>query len=91
MASFGKYTGRQINTLNGWAGSFWQHYYYDRRIRSDAELQNQIAYVRGNPVKRGYVKQFEDWPYGWCSEGAHREITATSTPPFPNRSSWGHS
>jgi hypothetical protein len=80
MASFGKYTGRQINALNGWTGSFWQHYYYDRR-RSDAELRNQIAYVRGNPVKKGYVKQFEDWPYGWCAEGrGNREIASGRAP-----------
>ena len=68
MSTFGKYTARQINRLHGCRGSFWQHYYYDRRVRSEQELRNQVEYVRNNPVKKGFVKRFADWPYGWCRD-----------------------
>ena len=76
MASFVKYTTRQINILNGWEGPFWQAYYYDRRVRSYREFCNQVNYVRRNPVKQGYVREFEDWPYGWCAEEYRRSEIA---------------
>lgn len=76
MASFSKYTTREINRLNGWRGAFWQPCYYDRRIRTLQEYVNQVRYVRRNPVRKGYVKQFEDWPYGWCADGFRRSEIA---------------
>ena len=62
-------TDQQVARLSG---SFWQHYYYNRRIRSGGELQNQIEYVRENPVRKRYLKCSEDWPYGWCRGGVRQ-------------------
>jgi putative transposase len=40
---------------------------YDRNIRDEKELIEKIAYIHGNPVKRGLVQTPEDWP--WSSAG----------------------
>jgi putative transposase len=34
---------------------------FDRNVRSDREMQREIAYIHSNPVKRGLVKHPCDW------------------------------
>ena len=41
----------------------------DRNLQSDRDVHEKIAYVHDNPVRRGLVKQAEDWP--WSSFWAH--------------------
>lgn len=63
MHSLASFTGLELNKLCGRTGPFWQHTYYDRAIRDDEELQNQLHYILINPVKAGYVDCPEDWPF----------------------------
>jgi len=41
----------------------WQRHYWEHFIRNDADFQRHVDYVHVNPLKHGYVKRVEDWPY----------------------------
>ena len=63
MRSFGSFTARKINNLQGRKGQYWNHGFYDHRVKDRDELARQLNYVSMNPVKEGYVRKPEDWPY----------------------------
>jgi len=48
-----------------WQKRFWEHH-----IRDQADYDAHIKYCWFNPVKHGYVKQPEDWPFS----SVHRDI-----------------
>jgi putative transposase len=61
---------------------------YDRNLTSAAEVHEKIAYVHGNPVRRGLASQPQGWP--WSSWRAWHEsvdeplrIDRASVPPLP--------
>jgi len=41
----------------------WQRHYWEHVIRDDLDYQCHVDYVHVNPLKHGYVKCVEDWPY----------------------------
>ena len=41
----------------------WQRGCFDRLLRSDENLRNKWIYVQDNPVRKGLVQRWEDWPY----------------------------
>jgi putative transposase len=41
----------------------WQRGCFDRLLRSDEDLESKWIYVQENPVRAGFVKAAEDWPY----------------------------
>jgi REP element-mobilizing transposase RayT len=47
----------------------WQRRFHDRSLdRTTAALEAATTYVVENPVRRGLVQDWEDWPYvriGW--------------------------
>jgi REP-associated tyrosine transposase len=45
------------------ADSFWQARYYDFNLWSERKFTEKLRYIHRNPVKRGLVKQPEDWPW----------------------------
>jgi putative transposase len=47
-------------------GKIFQSRFYDRFIRSDQNLQNEIRYVLENPVRAGIVVDYRDYPYSKC-------------------------
>jgi len=49
--------GRKRNT----GGSFWQHQFWDRFVRSGKEFGERLAYMHLNPVRKGLVDRPEDW------------------------------
>ena len=43
---------------------FWQRGGgYDRNLRSVGDIHEKIGYIHGNPVRRGLVRQSEDWAF----------------------------
>jgi putative transposase len=51
-------------SLHGVRHRFWQPGGgYDRNITSAEALRAMIEYIHLNPVRRGRVKQSEDWEY----------------------------
>jgi REP-associated tyrosine transposase len=41
----------------------WQPGSFDRLLRSNESLHAKWLYVEENPVRAGFVKRYEDWPY----------------------------
>lgn len=50
----------------------WQESYFDRTVRSMAELPSSVEYIIGNPVRAGLAGSPVDYPY-WGSERYTRE------------------
>ena len=41
----------------------WQKDFYDHVIRRDEDLGAQVRYIAGNPVRRGLVKDWREYPH----------------------------
>ena len=44
-------------------GRFWQERYYDFNVWSERKRIEKLRYMHRNPVKRGLVKEPEDWEW----------------------------
>ncbi|AUD02305.1 transposase [Spirosoma pollinicola] len=58
----------KANQFMGRRGAFWQSESYDHYVRDAAELKRIINYTLQNPVKAGFVTNWQDWPYTYLSE-----------------------
>lgn len=67
IASLGRLHGRTSHAWNGednlrgrkvWSAPA------DRLIRNDDHFWATMNYIHHNPVKHGYVEQWQDWPFG---------------------------
>ena len=61
LQSLKGYTVRKANRLLGRSGAFWHHESYDRSVRNASEWQRIVSCVLNNPVKAGFVKDWEKW------------------------------
>jgi REP element-mobilizing transposase RayT len=43
----------------------WQENFFDHRLRADQSLGEKAEYILHNPVRAGYVQNWEEWPYVW--------------------------
>lgn len=41
----------------------WQRRYWEHLIRSDNDFEKHVDYIHYNPVKHGYVRRTDEWPY----------------------------
>lgn len=41
----------------------WQHRYWERQIRDEADFARHADYIHYNPVKHGLVRSPAEWPY----------------------------
>jgi REP element-mobilizing transposase RayT len=65
MLSFKRWTARQAKTILSLSElHFWQNESFDHWVRSDAEFEKTIEYIRMNPVKARLANDYRDWPYG---------------------------
>ena len=46
-------------------GIHWQRDYFDHRIRSEQDHSDKWSYIQQNPVRKGLVEHFADWPHVW--------------------------
>lgn len=51
---------RACRTLGG---TIWQKDFYDHIIRKDENLVTQIRYILDNPVRKGVVQSWQEYPY----------------------------
>ena len=49
--------------LNRTGQPFWRREYFDRWMRTSAELRKTAEYIEMNPVKAGIVESPEDYPW----------------------------
>lgn len=57
------FTARKLNAMNLRTGPFWEEEYYEHLVTGRGEVQEFLDYVYLNPVRKGFVKAPEDWPF----------------------------
>jgi len=57
--------------------TLWQHRYWERLIRDEHDYRRHVDYIHWNPVKHGYARRAEDWPYSTF----HRHVAEGIYPP----------
>jgi len=62
VRDFKAFTTNSLRPLRG-PGSIWQARFYDRRLRSEKELEICVDYVYRNPVDAGLVDEPGQWPW----------------------------
>ncbi|MCL5669358.1 MAG: transposase [Gammaproteobacteria bacterium] len=41
----------------------WQRRFWEHQIRDERDFEKHADYIHWNPVKHGYVRRSQDWPY----------------------------
>ena len=49
-------------------GKVWQVSFWDRFLREEESLEEVVLYVLNNPVRKGLVKEWRDYPYSGSLE-----------------------
>ncbi len=62
IGNFKKYTTTQVWWKHGGQGLLWQKSSYDRVIRYNESVQEAVSYVLNNPVRKGLMKRWDDYP-----------------------------
>lgn len=63
ISAFKRYTTTQLWKKLGGQGSLWQKSSYDRIIRYGDSIEAAVCYTLENPVRKGLVKEWRDYPY----------------------------
>jgi REP element-mobilizing transposase RayT len=66
MQRFKSLSARALRAAGRSGGAVWQAGYYDHRLRSEGDLTKQARYIVENPVRKGLVCDWRDYPYAWC-------------------------
>lgn len=70
------YTAREANRILHRTGQpFWQQESFDHWPRNQEEFLRIIAYIENNPVKAGFVRRPQDWPWSSAAERKRRGST----------------
>ena len=63
MDSLKSYTARWINAQLRRRGALWQEQYHDHVVRTPRSYRAKLQYVHANPVRRGLVKNPDEYPF----------------------------
>ncbi len=81
------FTAHQINKKNDADGPVWENESFDRRIRSESDLQEKFLYITGNPWEAQLVESDESYEWLWLPRGenfsAGRQKEQASGPRSP--------
>ena len=58
----------------------WQSSFHDHIIRDERDFENHIYYIHHNPIKAGYVKQAEEWPWSSYREWTNEKTSLLDLP-----------
>ncbi len=61
-------SARSVNKLTNSSGPVWQEESFDHVLRSQESLDEKLEYIRQNPVRRGLVKNTEDYRWLWIEK-----------------------
>ena len=71
-------SAHRINKILGCRGRVWQTESFDHALRSSESLDAKIAYLLENPVRRGLVNVWTDYPWIWKKQSANPYSPLTS-------------
>jgi REP element-mobilizing transposase RayT len=75
LTFFDQFKGKSTNSSwrFEWQGRLWQPRSFDHVLRTDESIDGKVEYIANNPVRKGYVEDWRDWPYTvrwdicrWC-------------------------
>lgn len=58
------FTGHLLRN-EGLMGACWQRGFYDHALRKEEDVEKAAEYIVNNPVRKGFVKTWGDYPYSW--------------------------
>jgi len=64
LSAWKSYTGHLLRKI-GLEGSCWQRGFYDHALRKEEEIQRAAEYIINNPVRKGLVENWRDYPFSW--------------------------
>lgn len=67
MHSLKSFTSQEINGLLGRSGPLWEPQYHDHAIGIEDELKDRVDYCLQNPLRKGLVDNFKDYPHWYCA------------------------
>jgi putative transposase len=70
MREFKSCAGQRVQSLRQDRSAIWQPRYFDFILRRVGDFWEKLEYIHENPVKAGFVRIAEDWP--WSSAGHYR-------------------
>jgi putative transposase len=47
---------------------YWQRGFFEHRLRKDESFRDKADYILANPIRAGFVKEAEDWPYTFIAD-----------------------
>ena len=59
-------SAHRVNQALQRKGRVWQAESFDHVLRSSESLEQKVRYLLENPVRRGLVHKWEDYPWTWC-------------------------
>jgi len=62
ISAFKRYISRETNALFS-VGPLWQKNFYDHIVRRDESVLKIAEYIVNNPVRRGLVSEWREYPY----------------------------
>jgi putative transposase len=66
MHSLKSFTANEINKTLGRKGQLWERQYYEQGIRDERTLLKMVRYCLENPVRKGLVDDFRNYPNWYC-------------------------
>ena len=61
-------SARAVNRLTNISGPVWQEESFDHVLRSQESLEDKLEYIRQNPVRRGLVRNPDDYRWLWVEK-----------------------
>ena len=71
-------------------GTIWQRRFWEHQIRDGNDYQRHVDYTHYNPVKHGWVKAVNDWPYSTFHRYVKHGIYPANWGGVPNANNIGH-
>ena len=68
-SSIGKQESVSASRKNKGERGIWQRRFWEHQIRDERDMEQHIHYIHNNPVKHGYCKKPEEWPFS-----SHRRL-----------------
>ncbi len=66
MQQHKSFTAKEANQALKLTGQFWEHESYDHVVRA-GEFENIVSYILNNPVKAGFVEEWQDWQWKYLN------------------------
>ena len=65
-----QYKGKSTRTYweTGGAGKLWQRGFYDHILRKEEDVKQLARYILGNPVRKGLVEDYRNYPFSGSLE-----------------------